>query len=92
MSLLDFLYKAVVAGNINEVKYLIKEEADLNVKAKNGYTALLWVAQQGHTVVAELLIKVGADLNVKAKNGTTALLVDYFGRIVKSAIINFRMS
>merc|ERR1712000_27081 len=46
---------------------------DLNVKDKDGQTALHFVACEGHTEIASILIEAGCDLNVQDKEGETAL-------------------
>ena len=70
------LFQAVIDGNLDEVKRLIKAGADVNAKNTiRGDTALMIAAENGHTEVAAALIKAGADFNAKNTNGWTALLI-----------------
>ncbi|XRB15362.1 EF-hand domain-containing protein [Pseudoscourfieldia marina] len=50
-------------------KYLLK-----NVNAKDGRTALMMSAAQGHAEIVSALLQAGADVNAKAKDGQTALV------------------
>jgi len=49
-------------GQVNyaEVKKIIEEGADVNVKSNNGYTALMGASQEGHTEILQLLKEAGA--------------------------------
>ena len=47
---------------------------DLNKVNKNGDTALIGAAYQGHTATAQALIQAGADVNKANKYGDTALV------------------
>ena len=67
------LHDAADKGNIDEVKRLIAQGANVNAKDKHTVTALHWAADQGHTAVVELLIAEGADVNAKSKDGSTPL-------------------
>ncbi len=58
-------------GHVDTVKNLIEAGADVNVKAKDGSTALM-CASTGE--VAKILIEAGADINAKDKTGETALM------------------
>ena len=68
------LIKAVIVGDVAEVKRLIKSGADVNAKRNTGYTALMAAAYKGHTEIVEILIKSGADVNAKTNNGQTVLM------------------
>eukprot|EP00434_Breviolum_minutum_P032768 symbB.v1.2.028979.t1/scaffold2981.1/size65978/4 len=57
------------------VKELINAKADLNLKDKNGDTALMWAAKKGHREIVKELISAKADLNLKDKDGNTALIL-----------------
>lgn len=54
------------------VKFLIEHNADLNIQAKNGQTALMASARSSEELF-NLLISKGADFKIKANDGTTAL-------------------
>jgi ankyrin repeat protein len=67
------LYDAAERGDLSEVKRLVAEGIDANVRGTIGCTALLHAASKGHTSVAEFLIRKGADVNAKNELGLTAL-------------------
>ena len=67
------IIEAANKGNIEVVKLLLKENADVNIQDKNGVTALMLASLNGHTHVVELLLKENADVNIKNKQGMTAL-------------------
>jgi serine/threonine-protein phosphatase 6 regulatory ankyrin repeat subunit B len=84
---LHMLVKATIQDNSDEgtalmrashdqvVELLLKANADVNVQANNGTTALMLASDNGHDQVVELLLKANADVNVQANNGTTALML-----------------
>ena len=47
--------------------------ARVDAKDRNGQTALMWAAWQGHAEVVKALIAGGADVSVKNEDGDTAL-------------------
>ncbi|MBA7689646.1 hypothetical protein ES703_98154 [subsurface metagenome] len=55
------LHQAAQAGDIDKVRILISEGADVNAKEKYGYTPLLWAKEKGHTEIVEFLRKHGAE-------------------------------
>ena len=67
------LITAVKNRNIEKVKLLIKEGADLNMQDKKGFTALIFASESGQEDAIKLLIEAGADLNIQDKAGFTAL-------------------
>jgi ankyrin repeat protein/beta-lactamase regulating signal transducer with metallopeptidase domain len=69
------LHEAVATGDIERVKSLISEGADVNAKDAKGNTPLHLVAKYGFTKqdIAELLIVRGADVNARNKDGWTPL-------------------
>ena len=68
--------KAVQSCNILELEKLVSKGADINVKADDGTTALLYAAQNANMKLAQaLLAKEGIDVNAKANNGATALMI-----------------
>jgi len=66
------LHRAVNSGNIEQVKLLISEGADVNVKSVNGWTPLHHAADRGHREMVELLLAHDADVNVYESNVKTA--------------------
>ncbi|QJT94912.1 ankyrin repeat domain-containing protein [Wolbachia endosymbiont of Diaphorina citri] len=60
-------------GNLDKVKDLIAQGADLETKDNNGNTALHNACSNGHLKVVEYLIEKGASLKAKNKEGKTPL-------------------
>jgi ankyrin repeat protein len=57
------LFSAIKDGELEEVRGLIKEGADINEKDANGNTPLLKACEHGRADLVELLIKAGARVN-----------------------------
>jgi ankyrin repeat protein len=47
----------------------------MNMKDKDGNTALIWAAWRGHSTTVKILPAKGADVNAKDNDGNTALMV-----------------
>ena len=62
------LHIASEAGNINAVKYLLKNKAKVNVQSNEGRTPLYSAISTGQTEVCQILIKEGADPNIKTNS------------------------
>jgi len=62
------LHDAAADGEIERVKLLISEDADVNVKNSQGLTPLHYAAFEGHKDIVELLLAHGADVNVGDAN------------------------
>jgi ankyrin repeat protein len=69
----DLLYNAVAVADIEEVKRLITQGADVNARNRFGDTPLRRAAYEGHTQVVELLINRGANVNTRNGSLGTAL-------------------
>ena len=63
---------AAHGGNLAIVQALIQAKASLDMQ-KNGATALMNAAIEGHHEVAGLLLEAGASLDLKEEEGCTAL-------------------
>jgi ankyrin repeat protein len=48
--------------------------ADVNTKAKDGLTALIWAAYYGDNDIVKVLLANTADVNANQKNGFTAVM------------------
>ncbi|KAI8668475.1 Helo-like-N domain-containing protein [Fusarium keratoplasticum] len=66
------LMYAVQLGHVDQVKALIDAGAAVNIKKKNGGSALSYAA---NTEIADLLIRAGADVHATNRDGVTALHV-----------------
>ena len=67
---------AIVMGNVDEVKRLIKEGVDIHKKfdlAEKGYNALILAAHFSKAEIVEVLLKAGADINEKTSTGLSIL-------------------
>src|SRR5580658_4647830 len=50
--------------DLNAIRSLLSQHADVNARADDGSTALLWAAHQNDPDTAELLLGAGADANL----------------------------
>ena len=67
------LFAAVRDGDIEQVKKLISQGADINAKDERGL-APLWIAAKAHNMeLLEMLIAKGADVNTEDENGHTVV-------------------
>ncbi|MBI5205625.1 MAG: ankyrin repeat domain-containing protein [Nitrospirae bacterium] len=89
------LIDAARRGDINAVKELLNEGADVNTKDRADRTALNYAASGGYAEMAKALIEKGANVNTKDSNGDTALMKAAFKgqfkghrEIVKTLIAN----
>jgi len=69
----ETLYGAFILGDTNEVKSLISQGADINIKWPNGVTLLHVAAEKGYKDIAKLLIDKGADVNAQNRSNVTPL-------------------
>ena len=71
------------------VEDLIEAKADVNLHNKDGYTSIIFAAQDGNIDIVQCLIKSNANVNAPNKNGDTPLIVAAFNghtNIVKTLI------
>ena len=64
---------AAIRGDVDAVRRLISEGADVNEKDKEGRTALMAAVEQGKLELASLLLDQGADVNLQPNDRWTAL-------------------
>ena len=60
---------AAAKGNLEEVKKHIDAGANVNGADKNGWTALMLAAFNGHTDIAALLVQKGVDIEAAPQEG-----------------------
>ena len=68
-----FLHFAACLGDVDAMKMLIEDSAEVNASDEIERTALHWAAEQGHVDVAKVLIQNGADVNAVDHFKATAL-------------------
>ena len=73
---------AATTGNEQNLKLLLETNAkkssfenEINVKNKNGLTALMLAASRGHTKIVEQLLNAKADLNIEDQYDRTAFML-----------------
>jgi ankyrin repeat protein len=69
---IDLIY-AAAADQLDEVKKLISNGADVNAKDDLGITVLAHAAHAGHTKVIKYLLEQNANPNYRDAHGRTAL-------------------
>jgi ankyrin repeat protein len=67
------LHVAVISGNVEFIKFLIAERADVNAADDNGSTPLHMAVCSGNVAVAKILVSMGAKVNTKDNKGITPL-------------------
>jgi len=70
----DKLVTASWNDHVDVVKLLLKAGANIDVKSKYGWTALMHASYNGHVDVIRLLLEAGADVEAKSNAGMTALM------------------
>ena len=77
------IIEAATKGNLQKVKQLIENLADVNALNKNGYTALMFASLNGHTDIVKLLIEKGAniDAGINLENETALMFSSKNGHI-----------
>lgn len=62
-------------ANVDAVKWLIRNGANVNIKTAEGFTALMISAEQEDVGVMQLLLEAGADVTLENQNGHFAVHV-----------------
>ncbi len=74
------LFLASSKGHTEIVSMLLSKKAKVNLKLKDGCTALYAASKNGHAEIVDLLLRNNAEVNVKTENGWTPL---YDGKLIK---------
>jgi hypothetical protein len=81
LGLADKLCEAAAQGNLDRVRALLSEGADIEATVDPaGSTALLVACSAGHIQVAKLLLENGADIHARNRAGQNALVMAAEGR------------
>ncbi len=81
------LSKMDATPDIRIARLLLKENAQINMKNRQGKTALMFAAGKGHREVVELLVEKGENINTRDRKRKSA--VDYAALSGYSGIVNF---
>ena len=68
------IFQASKKGDLARVKELVESGADVNVKNRDGETALMIATFKKHLDIVKYLVEKGADMNVQDINKETALM------------------
>ncbi|MCY4043183.1 MAG: ankyrin repeat domain-containing protein, partial [Candidatus Dadabacteria bacterium] len=68
------------------IRELLKAGAEVNARADNGYTALMWAAVKGGKRAIRELLKAGADIEARNNEGRTVLMEAAHGGNTKAII------
>ncbi|XP_053561861.1 protein phosphatase 1 regulatory subunit 27 [Bombina bombina] len=63
------LHEAVLSGNLDTVKLLVKYGADIEQKDENGWTPLHMACSDGHVHIARYLLSLGARQDILNDDG-----------------------
>ncbi len=61
----EALWEAARKGEVETVKKLVAQGAEINAKTRHGATALFYAADRGNVEMIKTLLELGADINLK---------------------------
>jgi ankyrin repeat protein len=67
------LIAAVKSGNLESVRALLEQPAELKVTERDGTTALHWAVRVDNLELVRMLLRAGADVNAATREGVTPL-------------------
>ena len=67
------LFRAACLGQLEKVKLLIENGAEINSKNDSGWLPVHYAVQNGHLEVVKFMFENGAEIDLKGKYGWTAL-------------------
>ena len=73
----DF-FSYVKDGNRKIIKEMINNGTDINLKDKDGWTALMIATDNNDSKTVDLLVELGSDINLQNDDGQTALMLATF--------------
>jgi len=95
MKLVYSLIKASDVGNIDKIKSLLEEGADINGKDFLGRTSLMWASLKSNSTssldTVSFLLDRGADVNAKSINGMSSLMYSSMDRDSTSSLDTVRL-
>lgn len=59
----EYFWKACLHGNLEVVKFFVKDGVNVNEKDKKGYTAIFKAVFSGKLEIVKFLVENGADIN-----------------------------
>ena len=71
----DAVVRAAEAGDVDGLQKALAAGADVNARDEEGWTALMYVTDQGSMLLVELMLAAGADPNIRLADGATALFI-----------------
>ena len=82
------LLRAVKANNVDRVRELVEQGANVSTCDKDGVTPLHYAAIKGHIEAANILIRNGADVDCRTKMGNTPLhCAARFGQFIMAELL-----
>jgi len=81
------LLLAAKTGNVEDVRWLLGEGADVESKDYDGWKPLSWAAERGHLEIIKFLVQEGSAVESKDRWGQTPLsCAAYYGQL---DVVNF---
>ena len=69
------LFYSVLADDVNKVRNLLSDGADVNARNEQEWTSLMVAASEGYTHIVDVLLNQGADVNAQSSTGETPLML-----------------
>ena len=72
------LHNAAIRGNLQLVKYMVLNGANVDITNNKNYTPLSFSSMKGHLEIVKFLVSQGANIEHKTSIGLTPLLYELF--------------